>query len=63
MAWKAKERADARNYGVNAERMNFYAGYSDGYHNYRMWSGSERDYYPNAYTAGYWEGKADNEKG
>lgn len=59
MTWNCNERCDARHYTDKAERANFRAGYSDGYHGYPMWSGSERNYYPNAYSAGYWEGVAD----
>jgi hypothetical protein len=60
--WKANETADNRNYTNINERKNFIAGYSDGYHKYPMWSGSERSYYPNAYSAGYNEGVGDREE-
>jgi hypothetical protein len=61
MAWRCEERAKARDYKKAEERKNFQAGYSDGYHGYAMWASSERNWYPNAYSAGYWEGKADRD--
>lgn len=57
--WHCNERADARHYSNTEERKNFIAGYSDGWYGYFMWTSSERNYYPNAYSAGYWEGVAD----
>ena len=59
MTWQCNERRNARNYPTSEERKNFEAGYSDGYHGYPMWSGSDRNYFPNSYSAGYWEGVAD----
>lgn len=59
MPWLAIEKATAQNYRDSRERKNFYVGYSDGFHKYSMWSGSEQNYYPAAYNAGYWEGYAD----
>jgi hypothetical protein len=63
MAWNHDEQRAKRDYRNPEEAKNYTAGYSDGFHGYPMWSGSDRNYYPNAYSAGYWEGKGDNEKG
>lgn len=59
MAWRSTERMEARNYTNGDERAAFRAGYSDGYHGYKQWASNEREFYPNAYSAGYWEGVDD----
>ena len=59
MAWDCDNKRKARDYRNPDERKAFNAGYSDGYYGYPMFSGNERDYYPDAYSAGYWEGVAD----
>lgn len=51
-------RRNARRYASQEERNAFDDGYSDG------WHGQEKDRgrtveYPNAYSAGYWEGNYD----
>lgn len=59
MPWDCDAKRNARNYADADDRKAFNAGYSDGYHGYEMWSGNERNWHPNAYSAGYWEGVAD----
>jgi hypothetical protein len=59
MAWAHDAKRDARDYRDPDDRKAFSAGYSDGFYGYRMWSGNDRDWHPNAYSAGYWEGHAD----
>jgi hypothetical protein len=61
MKWRHDERLEARGYRDPDDRKAFGGGYSDGFHGYRMWASNERDWHPNAYSAGYWEGKADKE--
>jgi hypothetical protein len=56
MVWKSNERLAARNYDDANERQAFRTGYSDGYHGYPRIDGN---WYPNAYSAGYWEGVGD----
>lgn len=63
MSWKSLERCEARHYQDADERQAFRAGYSDGYHGYPQWSGNAPKHYPNAYSAGYWEGVGDKEEG
>ena len=59
MAWDSDGKLAVRKYGNIHERSAFRAGYSDGYHGYSKNSGSEKGWYENAYSAGYWEGNGD----
>lgn len=59
MTWACDQKRDARDYRNPDERKAFNAGYSDGFHGYAQFASNDRDWYPNAYSAGYWEGKAD----
>lgn len=56
-ALKREERVCGRHYLDVAERMAFRAGYDSGFRQSEAYEGA-RDY-PNAYSAGYWEGRAD----
>ncbi|AGC35688.1 hypothetical protein ACP46_gp03 [Rhizobium phage RHEph06] len=57
-AWRPEERLQLRNYSEQAEGYAFRAGYSDGWHG-RPQDETENKRWPNAYSAGYWEGFAD----
>ncbi|QIG67626.1 hypothetical protein EVB51_009 [Rhizobium phage RHph_Y17] len=57
-AWRPEERLQLRNYSEQAEGCAFRAGYSDGWHG-RPQDETENKRWPNAYSAGYWEGFAD----
>lgn len=57
--WRSNERLAARGYKDVEECKTFRTGYSDGFHGYAQWASNDRDYFPNAYSAGYWEGRAD----
>lgn len=59
--WKLDERCKARNYSDPHERESFEWGYSDGWHGKPKKYNREIRFYPNAYSAGYWEGYADIE--
>lgn len=62
--WQSDQRLAARAAArySDDERKAFRAGYSDGYCRYAMWSGNERNWYPNAYSAGYHEGASDRDE-
>ena len=53
--WQCDTRLAMRDYRDIVERDAFRAGYSDGFHDYPRQPGD----WPNAYSAGYWEGHAD----
>lgn len=55
MAWMSDERLKVRDYRSIDERSAFRGGYSDGYYGYPR---AQSDW-PNAYSAGYWEGSSD----
>lgn len=59
--WRCNERRDARNYSCIHERSAFNAGYSDAWFGYSKNTSCEPHWYPNAYSAGYWEGYADKQ--
>lgn len=53
--WQCEQRCAAREYHDPIERDAFRAGYSDGWYGARFDAGD----WPNAYGAGYNEGRAD----
>lgn len=53
--WRPEERLQLRHYADQVEYSAFRAGYADGWHGR---SQGESDW-PNAYSAGYWDGFAD----
>lgn len=59
MSWQHDAQRARRAYSSDGERKNYSAGYSDGFHGYEQWVSSDRNYYPNAYCAGYWDGQGD----
>lgn len=58
MVWRCMKRLRERNYQMAEERRAFMGAYSDGYHGHGR-SASAQEAWPNAYGAGYNEGKAD----
>lgn len=56
-ALKREERVCARHYHDVAERMAFRAGYDIGFKQGEAYMGAAD--FPNAYSAGYWDGRAD----
>lgn len=59
--WRASEGIVQAGYtpATPRQRATFTAGYSDGYYRYPMWASSDRDYFPDHYTAGYRVGAED----
>lgn len=60
-AWQCDRRREERNYTDPNDNKAFNAGYSDGYYGYPQFTSQERNWYPQPYSAGYWEGVADKE--
>lgn len=59
MAWSCNDKCDERRYANPEESAVFRIGYTDGYDGYTQWEHSPPEYFPNAYSAGYWEGRGD----
>lgn len=63
MTWRSDDRVNQQGYTNNHERQAFRAGYSDAFLEYDMWSGNARDWFPEAYRAGYDAGSKDKKDG
>jgi len=61
MAWQCECSLEKYTYRSRDERSAYRAGYSDSFHGYPMWSGNERDFYPEAYRNGYAEANFDKQ--
>lgn len=59
MTFRRIEMLAKRNYDNPAERNAYRVGYNDGYSRRPRMAENE---YPNAYSAGYWDGFADSEE-
>lgn len=62
MSFKRAERLAARNYSEAAERDAYRVAYSTGFNREPMPDTPRRRLWPNAFSAGYWDGLHDSEE-